>query len=236
MPRPTGAIVWRRRPAGASRAGARCTMERSSRPPRYFTLDEARRTLPQVAYLHRAPADLWALRWPGCSRLCKKGATPCARRPPRTTARRRTAAAGASTTPWPAREALLGEMRRLVGELEEIGCEVKDVQTGLVDFRAMRDGRAVYLCWRLGEERHRVLARAGRRLRRPASPSEVRQSQVPGPTARRQVPVGAGRSGAQAHLAGPGQAPPGKHRAASGTPGSGRSCAGPGGRPSRGRR
>ena len=43
-------------------------------------------------------------------------------------------------------------MRRPVGEPEGIGCEVKDVQTGLVDFRAMRDGRAVYLCWRLGEE------------------------------------------------------------------------------------
>jgi hypothetical protein len=26
------------------------------------------------------------------------------------------------------------------------------VSTGLVDFRTMRDGRAVYLCWRLGED------------------------------------------------------------------------------------
>jgi hypothetical protein len=28
---------------------------------------------------------------------------------------------------------------------------VKDPATGLIDFRSLRGGREVYLCWRLGE-------------------------------------------------------------------------------------
>lgn len=37
-------------------------------------------------------------------------------------------------------------------ELEDIGCELKDLEIGLVDFPALRDQREVYLCWKLGEE------------------------------------------------------------------------------------
>jgi hypothetical protein len=55
--------------------------------------------------------------------------------------------------------AVLGEanqiseaMRRSFGTLHEIGCEIKDVQQGLVDFRTRREDRTVYLCWRLGED------------------------------------------------------------------------------------
>jgi len=29
--------------------------------------------------------------------------------------------------------------------------EIKDPATGLIDFRTMRDGHEVYLCWKLGE-------------------------------------------------------------------------------------
>jgi len=47
---------------------------------------------------------------------------------------------------------LAEEMRSLATELEEIGCELKDVHTGLLDFRSLREDRVVYLCWRLGEE------------------------------------------------------------------------------------
>ncbi len=36
-------------------------------------------------------------------------------------------------------------------ELENLGVELKDPNTGLVDFPAMMDGHEVYLCWRLGE-------------------------------------------------------------------------------------
>ncbi len=38
-------------------------------------------------------------------------------------------------------------------ELEEIGCELKDYEVGLVDFPSLRDGREVLLCWKLGEAR-----------------------------------------------------------------------------------
>jgi len=40
----------------------------------------------------------------------------------------------------------------LVDELKAVGCELKDCESGLIDFRAMHEGREVYLCWRLGEE------------------------------------------------------------------------------------
>ncbi|MBI5876883.1 MAG: DUF2203 domain-containing protein [Chloroflexi bacterium] len=37
--------------------------------------------------------------------------------------------------------------------MTEWGILIKDVDSGLVDFPHMRDGREVYLCWRLGEPR-----------------------------------------------------------------------------------
>ena len=43
------------------------------------------------------------------------------------------------------------KMREYELELEKLGVELKDYYTGLVDFRHMKDGREVYLCWRLGE-------------------------------------------------------------------------------------
>ena len=37
-------------------------------------------------------------------------------------------------------------------ELEKLNVELKDYYTGLIDFRHMKDGREVYLCWKLGED------------------------------------------------------------------------------------
>lgn len=39
-----------------------------------------------------------------------------------------------------------------VRELTRLGVVVKDLDHGLVDFPSRRDGRIVYLCWRLGED------------------------------------------------------------------------------------
>ena len=39
----------------------------------------------------------------------------------------------------------------LLTELHQLGVELKDPFQGLLDFRAERDGREVFLCWRLGE-------------------------------------------------------------------------------------
>jgi hypothetical protein len=43
----------------------------------------------------------------------------------------------------------------LVGQVQAIGCELKDPDMGLVDFLSLRNGQEVYLCWRLGEDRIR---------------------------------------------------------------------------------
>jgi len=43
-------------------------------------------------------------------------------------------------------------MRDCMRELVELGIELKDPFTGLIDFPGWIDGHEVYLCWRLGEE------------------------------------------------------------------------------------
>ena len=43
------------------------------------------------------------------------------------------------------------QVRRRVKQITALGVEIKDINTGLVDFRARRDGREVYLCWRYDE-------------------------------------------------------------------------------------
>jgi len=42
-------------------------------------------------------------------------------------------------------------LKEQVAAIEALGCVLKDLDTGLVDFPALREGREVYLCWRLGE-------------------------------------------------------------------------------------
>jgi hypothetical protein len=41
---------------------------------------------------------------------------------------------------------------RCVARIHEVGALVKDLDDGLVDFPAMRDGEDILLCWRLGED------------------------------------------------------------------------------------
>ncbi len=38
-----------------------------------------------------------------------------------------------------------------IRQLQGYGCVVKDINVGLLDFLANRNGRDVYLCWRYGE-------------------------------------------------------------------------------------
>jgi hypothetical protein len=50
-------------------------------------------------------------------------------------------------------ERLVDEMNQGLARINGWGVELKGVDEGLVDFPSERDGRVVYLCWRLGEER-----------------------------------------------------------------------------------
>jgi hypothetical protein len=43
------------------------------------------------------------------------------------------------------------QLQTFVGELMKLGVELKSDEIGLCDFRSLRDGREVYLCWKLGE-------------------------------------------------------------------------------------
>ncbi len=49
-------------------------------------------------------------------------------------------------------ERLLNDIQELINQIQAHGCELKDPTLGLLDFRAMRDDRIVYLCWKLGED------------------------------------------------------------------------------------
>jgi hypothetical protein len=39
-----------------------------------------------------------------------------------------------------------------LGELDELGIEIKGIEQGLIDFPSLRDGRVVLLCYLLGED------------------------------------------------------------------------------------
>jgi hypothetical protein len=48
--------------------------------------------------------------------------------------------------------ALAEEAAACVEELAVLGVQVKDMDSGLLDFPAVRDGESVLLCWRVGED------------------------------------------------------------------------------------
>ncbi len=45
------------------------------------------------------------------------------------------------------------EFYAIVDQIHQHGCLLKDVEAGLVDFYSVFDGKVVYLCWKLGEEK-----------------------------------------------------------------------------------
>lgn len=45
----------------------------------------------------------------------------------------------------------MGRVRQGVEQLRRMGCQVKDLEVGLLDFPGIRDGRRVLLCWRMDE-------------------------------------------------------------------------------------
>jgi len=113
--------------------------------PRYFTVTEAERMLPEVdralrdALFHKAEyqaaeealnAILQGIRMAGGSRV-NPG-------PILATRARRDASAGA--------------LRDVFEKIEQMGVLIKDLDIGLIDFLTRYQGQDVCLCWKLGEE------------------------------------------------------------------------------------
>jgi len=49
------------------------------------------------------------------------------------------------------RDTSMAQLRQAIESIQEMGCLIKDLNTGLVDFPTLYRGQEVYLCWRLGE-------------------------------------------------------------------------------------
>jgi hypothetical protein len=47
--------------------------------------------------------------------------------------------------------ALAGEITAAVERINALGCLVKDLEAGLVDFYALQDDEPIFLCWQFGE-------------------------------------------------------------------------------------
>lgn len=50
-------------------------------------------------------------------------------------------------------EAVGAEIERCLAQLDEAGVQVKDLDSGLLDFPARHEGREILLCWQVGEDR-----------------------------------------------------------------------------------
>lgn len=109
--------------------------------PRYFTLEEARSTLPLVrALLLEARAQ---------KRRIDDLRVDLAEAAVKTLGNGHLSNGTASR--GEELEELVQELQTTVQRVEATGCLVKDVDSGLADWPCIRDGREVYLCWKLGE-------------------------------------------------------------------------------------
>lgn len=104
-----------------------------SRPRRRFTLEQANKSLPLVRRIVgdvvRTHADAVALQEELGSCGPKRQAEVKAQL-----------------------ESAMHHLEDYVDELSEIGCELKDYQSGLIDFTGRHRGHDVCLCWKLGED------------------------------------------------------------------------------------
>jgi len=48
-------------------------------------------------------------------------------------------------------QGLIDQMQAGVMRLDELGVTLREIESGLIDFAALVNGRQVWLCWRLGE-------------------------------------------------------------------------------------
>ena len=131
----------------------------SSRPRRRFTLEQANRALPLV---RRVVNDIVATREQATHLQTSLESS----------------AAVEHKRVQDELDVAIDKLHAYLDELTEIGCELKDFQAGLVDFIGRHQGREIYLCWRLGEEKiayfHEI--NAGFAGRMPVSMLEEREN------------------------------------------------------------
>lgn len=113
-------------------------------PPRYFTVEQANETLREVRPLteelvehRRALLELQTLQASLNQRIAGNGGNVEPRELQSVQERLDEEVAG---------------IARCVARIHEAGGLVKDLDAGLVDFPARREGAEVLLCWRLGED------------------------------------------------------------------------------------
>jgi len=65
-----------------------------------------------------------------------------------------------------------------IDEIHEMGCFLKDIETGLVDFYTLHNGHVVYLCWKVGEPEVGYWHEVGRgyAYRQPIFPGDEKES------------------------------------------------------------
>jgi len=105
--------------------------------PRYFTLQEANEVLnairPLLDEIQTIRKEILARKpeiWPVVERAAGNGGSQSASK-------------------------LVREFERLdvfVHQVQDTGVLFKDINAGLLDFPALKDGREVYLCWQYGED------------------------------------------------------------------------------------
>jgi len=111
--------------------------------PRYFTLDEANALLPRLREIltelqEKKPA--FDKLQPELRKMARSAAGNGHLQSSDMQEKRRRA------------ESLAKRLEELVAELHRMGCQLKGLDQGLIDFSAVREGRKNYLCWRLGED------------------------------------------------------------------------------------
>jgi hypothetical protein len=110
---------------------------RMDEPKRYFTLEQAnaavaaiRPILREMLEIRQRIIDLQPEVWPVIEKAVGNGGSLAASQATREFER----------------------INSLAHEIQAIGGVIKDLNSGLVDFPAMREGREVYLCWKYGEQ------------------------------------------------------------------------------------
>jgi hypothetical protein len=110
---------------------------------RYFTLEEANKMLPLV----KAIAGDIVRQYETVQELRKRlAAVAVERRRPQNDVYTEELAHSQSQM-----EAEETKLATYIDELTKLGVEPKGLVDGLCDFPSLRDGRPIYLCWRLGE-------------------------------------------------------------------------------------